>query len=90
MDAPLDAADQLLVPLRAGDPRALARAISWVENGHPGARKLMAALWPSLGRAEVIGLTGAPGAGKSTLTDRLARELRREGRKVGILAVDPT
>ncbi len=86
----MDAADQLMVPLRAGDPRALARAISWVENGHPGARALMAALWPSLGRAEVIGLTGPPGAGKSTLTDRLARELRKEGRKVGILAVDPT
>lgn len=90
MDAPLDVADQLLVPLRAGDPRALARAISWVENGHPGARKLLAALQASLGRAEVIGLTGAPGSGKSTLTDRLARELRLEGRRVGILAVDPT
>lgn len=80
----------LLVPLRSGDARALARAISWVENGHPAARPLMAALWPSLGRAEVIGLTGAPGAGKSTLTDQLARALRKEGRKVGILAVDPT
>ena len=86
----MDAASELLVPLRAGDPRALARAISWVENGRPEARPLMAALWPQLGRAEVIGLTGAPGAGKSTLTDRLARELRKEGRKVGILAVDPT
>lgn len=86
----MDAASELLVPLRAGDPRALARAISWVENGRPEARPLMAALWPDLGRAEVIGLTGAPGAGKSTLTDRLARELRKEGRKVGILAVDPT
>lgn len=87
---PMDAASELLVPLRAGEPRALARAISWVENGRPEARPLMAALWPDLGRAEVIGLTGAPGAGKSTLTDRLARELRKEGRKVGILAVDPT
>ena len=89
MDAAQNAAS-LLEPLRAGDPRALARAISWVENGHASARPLMAALWPSLGRAEVIGLTGAPGAGKSTLTDRLARELRKEGRKVGVLAVDPT
>ncbi|MBS1766908.1 MAG: methylmalonyl Co-A mutase-associated GTPase MeaB [Acidobacteria bacterium] len=87
---PAQNAPSLLVPLRAGDPRALARAISWVENGHPAARALMAELWPTLGRAEVIGLTGAPGAGKSTLTDRLARELRKEGRRVGILAVDPT
>jgi len=86
----MDATEPVLVPLRAGDPRALARAISWVENGHPAARPLMAALWPNLGRAEVIGLTGAPGAGKSTLTDQLARALRKEGRKVGILAVDPT
>ena len=90
MDQAGQIAEQLLEPLRAGDPRALARAISWVENGYPGARALMAALWPTLGRAEVIGLTGAPGAGKSTLTDQLARTLRKEGRKVGILAVDPT
>ena len=50
----------------------------------------MASVWPRLGGAEVIGLTGAPGAGKSTLTDQLARALRAEGKKVGILAVDPT
>ncbi|HTL97316.1 MAG TPA: methylmalonyl Co-A mutase-associated GTPase MeaB [Holophagaceae bacterium] len=86
----MDTAAQLLEPLRAGDPRALARAITWVENGRAEARPLMAALWPALGRAEVIGLTGPPGAGKSTLTDRLARELRKAGRRVGILAVDPT
>ena len=80
----------LLEPLRRGEPRALGRAISWMENGHPGARDLMASLWPHLGRAVVIGITGSPGAGKSTLTDRLARALRAEGQKVGILAVDPT
>jgi LAO/AO transport system kinase len=80
----------LLEPLRRGEPRALGRAISWMENGHPGARDLMARLWPHLGRAAVIGLTGSPGAGKSTLTDRLARALLAEGQKVGILAVDPT
>lgn len=86
MPAPPD----LLEPLRRGEPRALGRAISWMENGHPGARDLMASLWPHLGRATVIGITGSPGAGKSTLTDQLARALRAEGQKVGILAVDPT
>jgi LAO/AO transport system kinase len=80
----------LLEPLRRGEARALGRAISWMENGHPGARELMARLWPHLGRATVIGITGSPGAGKSTLTDRLARVLLAEGQKVGILAVDPT
>jgi len=80
----------LLEPLRRGEARALGRAISWMENGHPGARDLMARLWPHLGRAAVIGITGSPGAGKSTLTDQLARALRAEGQKVGILAVDPT
>lgn len=86
----MNTAEQILEPLRHGHPRALARAISWMENGHPEARALMAALWPQVGRAMVVGLTGAPGAGKSTLTDQLARTLRAEGRRVGILAVDPT
>ncbi|MBK8572003.1 MAG: methylmalonyl Co-A mutase-associated GTPase MeaB [Holophagaceae bacterium] len=80
----------LLEPLRRGEHRALGRAISWMENGHPGARELMARIWPHLGRAAVIGITGSPGAGKSTLTDQLARALRAQGQKVGILAVDPT
>ena len=83
-------AETLLPLLLAGDPRALGRAMSWMEDGHPEAPALMAALWPRLGRARVVGLTGAPGAGKSTLTDRLAQALRAEGLKVGILAVDPT
>ncbi len=86
----MSSATDLLEPLRRGEPRALGRAISWMENGHPGARELMAQLWPHLGRASVIGITGPPGAGKSTLTDQLARTLRAEGQKVGILAVDPT
>ena len=83
-------ASELLRPLLDGQPRALARAISWMENGHPQARELMALVWPHLGRAAVLGITGAPGAGKSTLTDKLAATLRAEGQRVGILAVDPT
>lgn len=73
-----------------GRPRAVARAISWMENGHSEARPLMASLWPHLGRATVVGITGSPGAGKSTLTDQLAKRLLAAGRKVGILAVDPS
>ena len=86
----METAKSLIQPLLDGRPRALARAITWMENGHPQARELMALAWPHLGRAMVVGLTGSPGAGKSTLTDQLARLLRAEGKKVGILAVDPT
>jgi LAO/AO transport system kinase len=76
--------------LRAGDPRALARAISTVENREPGWSALLKALFPHSGRARILGLTGAPGAGKSTLVDQLAKHYRKENRSVGIIAVDPT
>jgi len=76
--------------LRAGDVRSLARAISVVENRSSGWAELLKALFPYSGRARVIGLTGAPGAGKSTLVDQLARRYRMENRSVGIIAVDPT
>lgn len=76
--------------LRAGDVRTLARAISVVENRAPGWSDLLKALFPHSGRARVIGLTGAPGAGKSTLVDHLARFYRKQSRSVGIVAVDPT
>jgi LAO/AO transport system kinase len=76
--------------IRAGDPRSLARAISIIENGAPESRELLKALFPFTGKARVIGLTGAPGAGKSTLVDQLAREYRKQDRKIGIIAVDPT
>jgi LAO/AO transport system kinase len=76
--------------IRRGDVRALARAISAIEDGHPEAQPLLKALFPYSGRARVIGLTGAPGSGKSTLVDQLAREYRKQQRTVGIIAVDPT
>jgi len=79
-----------LASLRSGDPRALARAISTVENRALGYSDLLKALFPHTGKARVIGLTGAPGAGKSTLVDQLAKLYRKQNRTVGIIAVDPT
>ena len=76
--------------LRSGEPRALARAISTVENRAEGWSDLLKALFPHTGKARVLGLTGAPGAGKSTLVDQLAKHYRRENQTVGIIAVDPT
>ena len=76
--------------LRSGDPRALARAISAVENRSPDAADLLKALFPHSGKARVLGMTGPPGAGKSTLVDQLAKHYRREGKTLGIIAVDPT
>ncbi len=70
--------------------RALSRAISIVENRAPGSSDLLKALFPHAGKGRIIGLTGAPGAGKSTLVDQLARHYRRRERTVGIIAVDPT
>jgi len=76
--------------VRAGEPRALARAITAVEDRVPEASALLRALFPYTGKGRVIGLTGAPGSGKSTLVDQLARVYRQEQRTVGIVAVDPT
>ncbi len=88
---PTDAAlARLLEQFRAGKPAALARAVSIVENHRPGFEQVLAAQHALLGRARRIGLTGPPGAGKSTLTTRLARQYRQAGKTVGIVAVDPT
>jgi len=76
--------------LRCGDVRALARAISTIENRGPQAYELLKVVFPYSGKARVLGLTGPPGAGKSTLVDQLAHHYRRAQRTVGIVAVDPT
>ncbi|MYI74842.1 MAG: methylmalonyl Co-A mutase-associated GTPase MeaB [Acidobacteria bacterium] len=82
----MDLADRVL----AGDQRAIARAISLVENEPDAAAGLLRHMAGRIGHARVIGVTGAPGVGKSTLVDGLAAEYRRMGRTVGILAIDPT
>jgi LAO/AO transport system kinase len=74
----------------AGDIRALARAATLVENRRPDAQSLLRELFPRTGRAMILGVTGSPGAGKSTLCDQLTRALRDEGKLVGVLAIDPT
>ncbi len=83
-------ADALVGAARGGDARALARLISLVENGSPELRAVLRAVAPHAGNAQVIGLTGSPGVGKSTVTDRLVRAFRAAGQRVGVLAVDPT
>jgi len=75
---------------RAGSPRAVARLISLVEDGHPALREVMAALAPHSGSAHIIGITGSPGVGKSTSTNALVGAFRARGKRVGVLAVDPS
>ncbi len=81
---------ELAAGIIAGDRRALARAISHVEGDTAKGRELLADLYPRTGRAQTIGITGSAGAGKSTLVAALAREERKRGRTVGIIAVDPS
>ena len=80
----------LIDRIAAGDPRAVARAISKVEDGSKDASQLMKDIFPHSGRGLVIGVTGAPGAGKSTLVDKLALLYRQRGERIGIIAVDPS
>jgi LAO/AO transport system kinase len=73
-----------------GKRRSIARAITIIENNDPEARELIAQIYPHTGKAHIIGLTGAGGAGKSTLIEKIVKEYRRMGKKVGVVAVDPT
>ncbi|GCD88368.1 methylmalonyl Co-A mutase-associated GTPase MeaB [Nocardioides sp. LS1] len=75
---------------RAGEARAVARLISLVEDASPLLREVMAALAPHTGNAQVVGITGSPGVGKSTSTNALVTQLRKAGKRVGVLAVDPS
>ncbi|HEU5368192.1 MAG TPA: methylmalonyl Co-A mutase-associated GTPase MeaB [Ktedonobacterales bacterium] len=76
--------------LLSGDRRALARMVTLIENESPAAREYLARLYPQSGHAQIIGVTGSPGAGKSTLVTQIARELRRRDLRVGVVAVDPS
>ncbi len=82
--------EQMLLRLREGDPRVLSRAISIVEDGHATAAGVLAACRRWRGTARTVGVTGPPGAGKSTLVDQMIRSLRGEGKRVAVLAVDPS
>ncbi|RJQ66854.1 methylmalonyl Co-A mutase-associated GTPase MeaB [Pseudonocardiaceae bacterium YIM PH 21723] len=81
---------ELIARARDGQPRAIARLISLVEDASPQLRAVATALTPFTGRAQVVGLTGSPGVGKSTSTSALVGELRAAGKRVGVLAVDPS
>ncbi|MGH9948035.1 MAG: methylmalonyl Co-A mutase-associated GTPase MeaB [Pyrinomonadaceae bacterium] len=83
-------ASEIAKRLISGEPRAVARAITLVENGGDGAAELMKAVFPKTGNAVVIGITGAPGAGKSSLVDKLALYYKEKGEKIGIVCVDPS
>ena len=82
--------DELESLLLGGDRRALSRVLTWVENGDERGREMSRRLYPRSGRARIIGLTGSPGAGKSTVTNELAKVCRARGQTIGIVAVDPS
>ena len=84
------AVPDLVARARGGEAAAVARLVTLVEDASPALREVMGALAPHVGRAHVVGITGAPGVGKSTSTNALVGALRRSGRRVGVLAIDPS
>ena len=84
------ASDSLLASARKGDKRSIARLLTIVENDEPGSAEVLRTLYPETGHARIVGVTGPPGGGKSTLVSRLAAEYRRTNDRVAIVAVDPS
>lgn len=82
--------DKLLNNAFKGDPRSIGRLISFVEADTPSAKEIMKQVYPRTGKAKVIGITGSPGAGKSTFVDRLIEQFKGENKKVGVIAIDPS
>lgn len=82
--------DKILSRALDGDARSIGRLISLVEADSPSSKDIMKAIYPRTGGAQVIGVTGSPGAGKSTFVNRLISQLRSEGKKVGVIAIDPS
>src|SRR5882762_3600217 len=82
--------NEILQKLLVGDPRSIARAITKIESGSADAAALMKTVFPHTGRAMVIGITGSPGAGKSSLVDKLALFYKDKGERIGIVCVDPS
>jgi LAO/AO transport system kinase len=85
-----DEVREVVAAVRLGNPRALGRLISWIENGSPALPMIIKELAPATGHAHIVGLTGAPGVGKSTTVTGLVSALRERGERVGVLAVDPS
>jgi LAO/AO transport system kinase len=85
-----DEVRDVVAAVRLGNPRALGRLISWIENGSPALPMIIKELAPDTGHAHIVGLTGAPGVGKSTTVTGLVSALRERGERVGVLAVDPS
>jgi LAO/AO transport system kinase len=85
-----DEVPDVVAAVRLGNPRALGRLISWIENGSPALPMIIKELAPATGHAHIVGLTGAPGVGKSTTVTGLVSALRERGERVGVLAVDPS